>query len=62
MRFVFTSRRPLRKSKEREDGSGADKECIHMINLSAKMNKILALDPKDRTIKVEGGVTFTQIN
>jgi FAD/FMN-containing dehydrogenase len=26
------------------------------------MNKIIALDPKARTIKVEGGVTFTQIN
>jgi FAD/FMN-containing dehydrogenase len=26
------------------------------------MNKVIALDSKAKTIKVEGGVTFTQIN
>ena len=33
-----------------------------MVNLSAKMDRIISLDPEARTIKVEGGVTFTQIN
>lgn len=33
-----------------------------MINLNAKMNKIVIIDPVGKTITIEGGVTLAQIN
>ncbi len=34
---------------------------LHMINMNAKMNKILKIDSEKKTICIEGGVTLSQV-